>query len=93
MKAKIMASYSVSTEYDVTVTLSQVSGFVRDASCICKASAMGRCSHIWIRVPQTSAVLRFLALGTGDVRKGRLQREYSNCHIVPRNADVRCDQF
>ncbi|MCG7868599.1 MAG: YqaJ viral recombinase family protein [Candidatus Thiodiazotropha taylori] len=46
MKAKVMASYSVSTEYDVTVTLSQVSGFVRDASCTCKASAMGRCSHV-----------------------------------------------
>ena len=45
LKAKIMASYS-STDYDVTVTLSQTSGFVRDASCTCKASAMARCSHV-----------------------------------------------
>ena len=45
LKAKIMASYST-TDYYVTITLSQASGFVRDASCTCKASAMGRCSHV-----------------------------------------------
>ena len=45
LKAKIKASYS-STIYDVTASLSQVSGFVRDASCTCKSSAMSRCSHV-----------------------------------------------
>ena len=40
-----MESYS-STDYFVSVTLSQASGFVRDASCTCRASAMGRCSHV-----------------------------------------------
>ena len=30
----------------MTATLSQHSGFVRDASCTCCASAMGRCSHV-----------------------------------------------
>ena len=30
----------------MTATLSQHSGFVRDAFCTCRASAMGRCSHV-----------------------------------------------
>lgn len=33
-------------KYDVTCTLSTSSGFIADASCNCKASAMGRCNHI-----------------------------------------------
>ena len=45
LKSKVRASYTTEI-YDVTVTLSQQSGFVRDASCTCRASAMGRCSHI-----------------------------------------------
>ena len=45
LKSKVRASYT-SEVYDVTVTLSQQSGFVRDASCTCRASAMGRCSHV-----------------------------------------------
>ena len=44
-KSKVRASYT-SEVYDVTATLSQHSGFVRDASCTCRASAMGRCSHV-----------------------------------------------
>ncbi|KAK6169926.1 hypothetical protein SNE40_018445 [Patella caerulea] len=46
LKAKIMASYSVDTMYDTTLQISPESGFVRDASCTCKASAMGRCNHV-----------------------------------------------
>ena len=34
-----MSSYQVKVHYDV-------SGFVRDASCTCKASSMGRCNHV-----------------------------------------------
>ena len=45
LKSKVRASYT-SEVYDVTATLSQHSGFVRDASCTCRASAMGRCSHV-----------------------------------------------
>ena len=45
LKSKVRASYTTEV-YDVTVTLSQQSGFVRDASCSCRASAMGRCSHV-----------------------------------------------
>ena len=45
LKAKIMASYS-STDSFVSVTLSQALDFVRDASCTCRASAKGRCSHV-----------------------------------------------
>ena len=45
LKTKVWASYT-SEVYDVTATLSQHSGFVRDASCTCHASAMGRCSHV-----------------------------------------------
>ena len=45
LKSKVRASYT-SEVYDVTATLSPHSGFVRDASCTCRASAMGRCSHV-----------------------------------------------
>ena len=45
LKSKVRASYT-SEVYDVTATLSQHSGFVRDASCTCRASAMGRCRHV-----------------------------------------------
>lgn len=41
LKARIMALYST-IYYDVTATLSQASGFVRDAFLTCKASAIGR---------------------------------------------------
>ena len=43
--SKVRASYT-SEVYDVTATLSQHSGFVKDSSCTCRASAMGRCSHV-----------------------------------------------
>ncbi|XP_053400525.1 uncharacterized protein LOC128557300 [Mercenaria mercenaria] len=46
LKSKVMASMRTNVEYDVTVTLSVHSGFVKDASCTCIASAMGRCSHV-----------------------------------------------
>ena len=45
LKSKVRALYT-SEVYDVTATLSRHSGFVRDASCTCRASAMGRCSHV-----------------------------------------------
>ena len=44
-KSKVRALYT-SEVYDVIATLSQHSGFLRDASCTCRASAMGRCSHV-----------------------------------------------
>ena len=46
LKAKVMASYQIKVSYDVSTILSSESGFVKDASCTCKASAMGRCNHI-----------------------------------------------
>lgn len=46
IKAKVMASYKVDVFYDTTVTLSSQSGFVKDASCNCVASGMGRCNHV-----------------------------------------------
>ena len=46
MKTKVMVSYRRNVSYDVTVTLSQLSGFVRDASCMCVASAIGKRSHV-----------------------------------------------
>ncbi|KAL3862316.1 hypothetical protein ACJMK2_008294 [Sinanodonta woodiana] len=46
LKAKVMASYVMSTMYDTMVQISEDSGFVRDASCTCIASSVGRCSHV-----------------------------------------------
>ncbi|KAL3869509.1 hypothetical protein ACJMK2_042180 [Sinanodonta woodiana] len=46
LKAKVMASYVMSTMYDTMVQISEDSGFVRDASCTCIASSTGRCSHV-----------------------------------------------
>ncbi|XP_060596640.1 uncharacterized protein LOC132750648 [Ruditapes philippinarum] len=46
IKAKVMASYTIDTDYSVLVQISKVSGFVKDASCTCPASAMGRCAHV-----------------------------------------------
>ena len=45
MKAKVLASMK-QMSYDVQVTLSINSGFVVDASCHCKSSVLGRCSHV-----------------------------------------------
>jgi hypothetical protein len=45
-KCKVRASFEKDTEYNVTVTLSQHSSAVIDATCDCKQSALGRCSHI-----------------------------------------------
>ena len=44
-KALVEASMK-KTGYNVTASLSPVSGAVRDASCHCKASALSRCSHV-----------------------------------------------
>ena len=46
VKWRCMASYDVNRLYHVTVTLSKDSGYVKDASCDCKASALGRCNHV-----------------------------------------------
>ena len=46
VKCRCMASYDVNRLYHVTVTLSKDSGYVKDASCDCKASALGRCNHV-----------------------------------------------
>jgi len=46
LKATVMASYRVDTSYNVMLTISKSSGFVKDASCTCVASGMGRCNHV-----------------------------------------------
>ena len=45
LKSRVKASYNLDV-YAVTVTLNQLSGFVIDASCTCKCSALGRCNHV-----------------------------------------------
>ena len=45
LKSLVRASYK-QQEYNVTVTLAQSDAAVVDSSCDCKASAMGRCSHV-----------------------------------------------
>ena len=46
IKCRCMASYDVNKMYHVTVTLPKDNGYVKDASCDCKASALGRCNHV-----------------------------------------------
>ena len=46
LKATIMASYTQNVVYHASLTLATPSGKVKDASCNCKASSMGRCNHI-----------------------------------------------
>ncbi|KAL5013946.1 hypothetical protein ScPMuIL_008216 [Solemya velum] len=46
LKAKVMPSYSQTSPYNVSVTLNMTAASVVDASCDCKASAMGRCNHV-----------------------------------------------
>ncbi|CAC5410448.1 unnamed protein product [Mytilus coruscus] len=41
-----MASYRIDTFYNENVTVSSTTGFVKDASCNCVGSSMGRCSHV-----------------------------------------------
>ena len=45
VKAIVLASMKQAS-YDTRVTLSGNSGFVLTASCQCKSSALGRCSHV-----------------------------------------------
>ena len=45
VKAKVLGSMRKIT-YTVTVVLSKHTGFVQNASCACKASALGRCSNV-----------------------------------------------
>ncbi|CAC5392816.1 unnamed protein product [Mytilus coruscus] len=46
LKSTVMASYRIDTFYNVTITVSSATGFVKDASCNCVGSSMGRCSHV-----------------------------------------------
>jgi len=46
VKGKVRQSMGDTTYYTVTFTLSMNSGFIIDVTCDCKASALGRCSHI-----------------------------------------------
>lgn len=41
-----MASCRVDTSYNVMLTISKSSGFVKNVSCTCVASGMGRCNHV-----------------------------------------------
>lgn len=45
-KCKCLSSFAPKKTYDVCVCLSKDSGFVKGASCNCKASALGRCNHV-----------------------------------------------
>ncbi len=45
-KSSVKSSFNCDTSYTVNICLSYVSGAVMDASCHCKASSMGRCSHV-----------------------------------------------
>lgn len=45
-KATVKFSFNTDTFYTVNICLSILSGAVMDASCHCKASSMGRCSHV-----------------------------------------------
>ena len=45
IKTSVVASYSQHT-YNCTVTLSELSGSVKEGTCICSGSGMGRCSHV-----------------------------------------------
>lgn len=45
-RSKCLSSYVSKKAYDTCVGLSNDSGYVRGASCNCRASAMGRCNHI-----------------------------------------------
>ena len=45
-KAFVMASFTQNKQYHVSITLAIDNAKVLDASCDCKASAMGRCSHV-----------------------------------------------
>ncbi|XP_041862020.1 uncharacterized protein LOC121652935 [Melanotaenia boesemani] len=45
VKAKVLGSMRKIT-YNVVIVLSSNTGFVQNASCECKASSLGRCSHV-----------------------------------------------
>ena len=45
VKANVMASYS-QVSYNSTITLSETSGTVKEGTCTCSASGMGRCAHV-----------------------------------------------
>ena len=46
LKAVVKSSFNADKFYHVIVCLSYMSGAVMDGSCQCKASSMGRCSHV-----------------------------------------------
>ena len=46
LKAKVMSSFKAEKLHSVIVSISTISSKVVDASCDCKCSAMGRCSHV-----------------------------------------------
>ena len=45
LKATVQASYSQKS-YSVTVTISEHSGTIKEASCTCSAAGLGRCAHV-----------------------------------------------
>ena len=45
-RCKCLSSFAPKKTYNVCVSLSKDSGFVKGASCNCKASALGRCNHV-----------------------------------------------
>lgn len=46
VKCTVMSSYKPEISYNVTCTMSCTTGFIKDATCTCKASALGRCNHV-----------------------------------------------
>ncbi|KAK3108711.1 hypothetical protein FSP39_013948 [Pinctada imbricata] len=45
VKSTVLASYS-QRSYSSTVTISENSGMIRDATCTCSAAGLGRCAHV-----------------------------------------------
>ena len=46
LNCKVQSSYKHLINYNVTCIVAFKTGFIRDTSCECTASAMGRCSHV-----------------------------------------------
>ena len=46
LKGLVMASFTQNKHYNVSITMAVNNAKGLDASCDCKASAIGRCSHV-----------------------------------------------
>ncbi|KAL3891606.1 hypothetical protein ACJMK2_003861 [Sinanodonta woodiana] len=101
LKASVMASYTQQVVYHVSVTMATPSGKVRDASCDCKASSMGRCSHISsLLFALEDYTLNFgykpcastSKLCTWNVGK-KSKRQQQPCHSTSHSKKIKADKF